>query len=235
MGAHLHAEVVVLEGVGDALGDLHGVLADAGLLRDDEEGSADGDGRGARARGDTHGGRVALARAERRRHHVGGHLVRKPVRVRMPVPDHALSVAKDTSQKATHSRPAFLTGIDEGISNFKNHRLIALFARVFPQLADYCSVPGSPIDEHPTDNTRVSFEWRVVLRVQRSLYTRVFWWLPPGLLTTVGRDEARGCRAGGYRGRYFFPHRQGTTRGPSETAAKRERPGIVAPSPSEKR
>ena len=75
----------------------------------------------------------------------------------------------------------------------------------------------------------------VVLRVQRSLYTRVFWWLPPGLLTTVGRDEARGCRAGGYRGRYFFPHRQGTTRGPSETAAKRERPGIVAPSPSEKR
>ena len=32
LGAHLHAEVVVLEGVGDALGDLHGVLADAGLL-----------------------------------------------------------------------------------------------------------------------------------------------------------------------------------------------------------
>ena len=79
LGAHLHAEVVVLEGVGDSLGDLHGVLADAGLLRDDEEGSADGDGRGARARGDTHGGRVALARAERRRHHVGGHLVRVPV------------------------------------------------------------------------------------------------------------------------------------------------------------
>ena len=66
---------------------------------------------------------------------------------------------------------------------------------IFSQLEDYCSVPGSPIDEHPTDNTRVSFEWRVVLLVQRSLYTRVFWWLPPGLLTTVGRDEARGCRA----------------------------------------
>ena len=115
LGAHLHAEVVVLEGVGDALGDLHGVLADAGLLRDDEEGSADGDGRGARARGDTHGGRVALARAERRRHHVGGHLVRKPVRVRMPVPDHALSV-KTRRIKHTHSRPAFLTGIGEGIS-----------------------------------------------------------------------------------------------------------------------
>lgn len=107
LGAHLHAEVVVLEGVGDALGDLHGVLADAGLLRDDEEGSADGDGRGARARGDTHGGRVALARAERRRHHVGGHLVRKPVRVRMPVPDHALSVAW-TRRKKAH---AFSTGL----------------------------------------------------------------------------------------------------------------------------
>ena len=143
LGAHLHAEVVVLEGVGDTLGDLHGVLADAGLLRDDEEGSADGDGRGARARGDTHGRRVALARAERRRHHVGGHLVRKPVRVRMPVPDHALSV-KTRRIKHTHSRPAFLTGIGEGISNFKSHRLIALFARVFPQLADYRSVPGSP-------------------------------------------------------------------------------------------
>jgi len=106
LGAHLHAEVVVLEGVGDALGDLHGVLADAGLLRDDEEGSADGDGRGARARGDTHGGRVALARAERRRHHVGGHLVRKPVRVRMPVPDHALSVKRHVAK--AH---AFSTGL----------------------------------------------------------------------------------------------------------------------------
>merc|ERR1719478_153771 len=62
----LHAEVVVLEGVGDALGDRHRVLADAGLLREN------GDGRGARARGEARGGRVALTRAERRRHHVGG-------------------------------------------------------------------------------------------------------------------------------------------------------------------
>ncbi len=71
--------MVVLEGVGDALGDRHRVLADAGLLRDDGERSANGDGRGARARGEARGGRVALTRAERRRHHVGGHLVRVPV------------------------------------------------------------------------------------------------------------------------------------------------------------
>ena len=212
------------------------MLADAGLLRDDEEGSADGDGRGARARGDTHGGRVALARAERRRHHVGGHLVRKPVRVRMPVPDHALSVKRHVAK--AH---AFSTGLFDWYRRryFEVHgenslASLVLMNSIFSQLEDYCSVPGSPIDEHPTDNTRVSLNGESA-RVQRSRYTRVFWWLPPGLLTTVGRDEARGCRAGGYRGRYFFPHRQGTTRGPSETAAKRERPGIVAPSPSEKR
>ena len=174
MGAHLHAEVVVLEGVGDALGDLHGVLADAGLLRDDEEGSADGDGRGARARGDTHGGRVALARAERRRHHVGGHLVRKPVRVRMPVPDHALSVKRHVAK--AH---AFSTGLFDWYRRryFEVHgenslASLVLMNSIFSQLEDYCSVPGSPIDEHPTDNTRVRPIARV--RVQRSRYTRVF-------------------------------------------------------------
>ena len=146
LGAHLHAEVVVLEGVGDALGDLHGVLADAGLLRDDEEGSADGDGRGARARGDTHGGRVALARAERRRHHVGGHLVRKPVRVRMPVPDHALSVKRHVA--IVH---AFSTGLFDWYRRryFEVHgenslASLVLMNSIFSQLADYCSVPGSP-------------------------------------------------------------------------------------------
>ena len=63
-GTYLHGEVVVLEGVGDALRHGHGVLADARFPGDDTERRARGrHGLGASASGDA-SRRVALASAE---------------------------------------------------------------------------------------------------------------------------------------------------------------------------
>lgn len=72
-GTYLHGEVVVLEGVGDALRHGHGVLADARFPGDDTERRArGGHGLGAGASGDA-SRRVALASAERSGSHGSRH------------------------------------------------------------------------------------------------------------------------------------------------------------------